>query len=155
MKIIAFDAISDTSMIKPCPLCNKAGKLVKAETVRHLVLSQFTDSITEREYALCMTKSCDVSYYSLTSATTIDKDSLTVPLWYKEGANPRYACYCSRVTVEQVLDAVIKEGARSVEDVARRTGAMRNCNCTYNNPLGKCCHKIILEIILLHKGLRQ
>ena len=77
----------------------------------------------------------------------IDKSLLVIPLWYKKDASPRYACYCSKVTIEQVRDAVIKEGARSVKDVARLTGAMRNCNCIHSNPLGKCCHKIILDII--------
>ena len=147
MKILSFSAIPDTAMIKPCPVCNKAGRRVGTETVRHLVQSQLVDTITEEGYGLCMTRSCDVSYYSLVSAKTIDKSLLTIPLWYKGGAAPRYACYCSKVTMEQVRDAVLIEGARSVKDVAGLTGAMRKCNCIHNNPLGKCCHKIIQETI--------
>lgn len=146
-KIMSFNAIHATQKIKACPHCNKIGKLVKAETVRHLVQSQFEVSITEDKYVLCMTESCEVAYYSLTSDMVVDKASLNVPLWYKVGANPKYVCYCSKVTEEQVRAAVMNEGAKSVQEVTKLTGAMEHCDCVHNNPLGKCCHLIIQEAI--------
>lgn len=147
MKLVPLNTAAAKAMLKVCPQCNKAGRRVSAETVRHLVQSRLVDSVAEGEYALCMTATCDVAYYSLASALEIDKAELNIPLWHKQGASPRYACYCNKVTIEQVRDAVMKEGARSVNDVTRLTGAMRNCDCLHNNPLGKCCNKIIQEII--------
>lgn len=70
---------------------------------------------------------------------------------FKKDANPKYACYCSKVTEKQVIDAVVKCGAKTVNEVNAMTGAMKNPNCKENNPLGVCCHKIIQDAI--EKGL--
>ncbi|HGI3756894.1 TPA: (2Fe-2S)-binding protein, partial [Streptococcus agalactiae] len=53
----------------------------------------------------------------------------------------------------QVIEAVVKHGAKSVKEVNAITGAMKNSNCKENNPLGVCCHKIIQEAI--DKGLKM
>lgn len=79
------------------------------------------------------------------------KDQVKVPIWFKKDANPKYACYCSKVTEEQVIEAVINHNAKTVKEVNAVTGAMKNPNCKENNPLGVCCHKIIQEAI--DKGL--
>ena len=75
------------------------------------------------------------------------KDQIKVPIWYKKDANPKYACYCSKTTEEEVIRAVIKHNAKTVEDVIKITGAMANDNCIKNNPRGVCCHNIIQEAI--------
>lgn len=62
-------------------------------------------------------------------------------------ANPKYACYCSKVTEEQVVDAVLKHGAKTAQEVNDITGALKNFNRKVNNPMGVCCHKIIEEAI--------
>ena len=92
-----------------------------------------------------------VVYYSSDSSTIFNKQQVKVPIWFKKDANPKYACYCSKVTEEQVIDAVIKHGAKTIKDIIEITGAMKNSQCQKNNPLGKCCHKIIQEAI--DKGL--
>lgn len=69
----------------------------------------------------------------------------------KKDADPKYACYCSKVTEDQVIEAVVKHGAKTVKEVNAITGAMKNSLCKENNPLGVCCHKIIQEAI--DKGL--
>ncbi|PHJ37694.1 BFD-like (2Fe-2S) protein [Desulforamulus profundi] len=79
------------------------------------------------------------------------KDQIKVLVWFKKNANPKYACYCSKVTEEQVIDAVVKHGSKTVQQVNAITGAMKNSNCKENNPMGVCCHKIIQEAI--NKGL--
>ena len=75
-----------------------------------------------------------------------------VSIWFKKDADPKYACYCSEVTEDQVIEAVVKHGAKTVKEVNAITGAMKNSNCKENNPLGVCCHKIIQEAI--DKGLK-
>ena len=39
-------------------------------------------------------------------------------------------------TEEQVIDAVIKHGAKTVKDIIEITGAMKNSQCIKNNPIG-------------------
>ncbi|HEY5500503.1 MAG TPA: hypothetical protein VIK09_00810 [Candidatus Humimicrobiaceae bacterium] len=75
------------------------------------------------------------------------KDQIKVPIWYKKDANPKYACYCSKTTEEEVIRAVIKYDAKTVKEVIKITGAMKNDNCIKNNPRGVCCHNIIQEAI--------
>lgn len=51
-------------------------------------------------------------YYLLQSSsrTTLNKQQLKVPIWFNKDANPKYACYCSEVTEEQVINTVVKDG---------------------------------------------
>ncbi|SCZ78737.1 Csac_0668 family 2Fe-2S cluster-binding (seleno)protein [Acidaminobacter hydrogenoformans] len=143
MKIFGQAALK----IEPCPLCGKSGRPVGGITVRHLLLEAYREEATSEAYFMCMNEDCDVVYYETDGATSFTKQEIEVPIWFKRDANPRYACYCSHVTVEDVMDAVIHQGARTVSEVNRLTGAMKNANCKLNNPLGVCCHGVIQDVI--------
>lgn len=126
-----------------CPICKKQGTLVKNFTVKHIVLDELMEKVQDNDYFLCMNDECDITYYNSGSNIQFNKNQLKVPIWFKKDANPRYACYCSKVTEEQVINAVLKDGATNMQEVLEITGAMSNSQCQKNNPLGKCCHEII------------
>jgi len=130
-----------------CPVCRKQGTLVKSITVRHMVLDELTEQVGDKDYFLCMDEECDITYYNIKSNIKFNKQQVKVPIWFKKDADPKYACYCSKVTEEQVIKAVAKDCAKSVKDIVLLTGAMKNSQCQQNNPLGKCCHQIIQEAI--------
>lgn len=130
-----------------CPVCHSMGQGVGRSAVEHLVKDEDRLQAADDEYRICLDESCGVVYYSLEKGIIFTKDQVRVPIWFKEGAYPRYACYCSQVTEDQVIDAVIRQGARTVRDVNRLTGAMKNSNCKEKNPLGICCHGIIQAAI--------
>ena len=134
-----------------CPVCKRQGTLVKNITVKHMVHDELTDQVGEKDYNLCMSEDCDVTYYNTESNVNFNKQQIKVPIWVKKDADPKYACSCSKVTEDQVIEAVVKHGAKTVKEVNAITGAMKNSNCKENNPLGVCCHKIIQEAI--DKGL--
>ncbi|MGD9570133.1 MAG: Csac_0668 family 2Fe-2S cluster-binding (seleno)protein [Sedimentibacter sp.] len=134
-----------------CPRCKRQGKLVENFTVKHMVSKELMEQVGEDDYYLCMSEDCDITYYSPKECAEFSKQQLNVPIWFKKDANPKYACYCSKVTEEQVINAVIKDGATNMQEVLKITGAMKNSNCRKNNPLGKCCHQIIQSAI--NKGL--
>ncbi|MBM7853916.1 bacterioferritin-associated ferredoxin [Desulfohalotomaculum tongense] len=134
-----------------CPVCRKPGVKVKNITVKHLVADEFIDQVGNADYYLCMNEGCEVVYYNLKLAVKFDKKQIRVPVWFKKDADPKYVCYCSRVTEEEVIAAVVKNGASTVEDIVNLTGAMKNARCQVNNPLGKCCHPAIRAAI--EKGL--
>lgn len=134
-----------------CPICKTAGTKVKNITVKHLVVETLTELVGDADYYLCMDKECDIVYYNTESNITFNKQQVKIPIWFKKDANPKYACYCSKVTEEQVINAVVKDGAENMKDVLKLTGAMKNPQCQKNNPLGKCCHQIIQDAI--DKGL--
>lgn len=134
-----------------CPICNNEGVSVNKATVEHLVADDYRKDVAGNQYRICMNEGCEVVYYNLDNGIKFSKDQVKVPIWFKEDANPKYSCYCSKVTEEQVIDAVIKHGAKTVKEVNAITGAMKDSNCKENNPLGTCCHEIIQDAI--NKGL--
>lgn len=143
--------VTDMAKVNKCPICNSEGISVGKVTVEHLVSENHCKDIVGDQYKICMNEDCDVVYYNLDNGTTFLKDQVNVPIWFKKDANPKYACYCGKVTEEQVIEAVVKHGAKTVKEVNAITGAMKNSNCKENNPLGVCCHKIIQKAI--DKGL--
>lgn len=130
-----------------CPVCEKQGTLVKNITIKHMVLDELTEQVGDNDYFLCMNEVCDIAYYNTESNMKFNKHQVKVPIWFKKDANPKYACYCSKVTEEHVINAVLKDGAANMKDVLRITGAMSNSQCQKKNPLGKCCHQIIQTAI--------
>ena len=134
-----------------CPLCGHIGEIVKNITIRHMIIDDFMKKIGEEDYYLCKNENCDVVYYNLKSGIKFSKKQVKVPIWFKKDANPKYACYCSKVTEEEVINAVVKDGATNMSQVLKITGAMSESQCEKKNPLGKCCHKIVQEAI--DKGL--
>lgn len=135
---------------KICPVCERLGEEVENFTVKQLVMDHLTELVGDKNYYLCISEECDIVYYNQ-EGIKFDKQQVKVPIWFKKDAKPKYTCYCSKVTEEQVINAVVKDGAKTVADIIKITGAMQNADCKKNNPLGKCCHKIIQEAI--DKGL--
>lgn len=136
-----------TEINKLCPICNKKGEFVKSITVKHLVNDELKKIVNDKLYFICMNENCEVVYYNNESSTIFNKNQVKVPIWFKKDADPKYACYCSKVTEIQVKDAVLNYGATTVKDINEITGAMKICQCEKENPLGKCCSPIIKEII--------
>ncbi len=134
-----------------CPVCSKEGILVKNITVKHMVLNELNEIVGNTDYFLCMNENCNISYFNKEVDIKFNKEDLISPIWFKSDANPKYICYCNQVTEEQIIDAVVNNGAKNIKDIIVLTGAMKNGKCEVNNPLGKCCSPIIQEAI--KKGL--
>ena len=130
-----------------CPSCRATGTPVHQVTVQHLLTEELSGQLKEGNYALCMNPSCETAYFSHDTNLQYQQAQLKVPLWFKAGADSKYMCYCSQVTEEQVFHAVKEEGATTLKDVIKKTGAMANSDCLRKNPLGKCCHEIMQEAI--------
>ncbi|WAM33607.1 Csac_0668 family 2Fe-2S cluster-binding (seleno)protein [Caldicellulosiruptor morganii] len=126
-----------------CPVCKQEGIPVKNFTVRHIVLEEYLPQVGTKDYFLCTNPECDVGYYQ--GENLFYKQQLRVPIWLKKDANPKYVCYCSRVTEEDIIDAVLKKGAKTLGDACKITGAMTECKCEINNPTGKCCTDLVKE----------
>jgi hypothetical protein len=90
----------------PCPLCKTKGRYVENITVRHLLRKEMEEKAGQEDYYLCMNARCDIACYNDKTCTAFQKKDIIVPLWFKDDANPRYACYCSKITEEDVARAV-------------------------------------------------
>lgn len=130
-----------------CPICNKEAKLVSYITVKHLVKHNLQNKVIKAPYYLCMSHQCDVAYFSSNNNDIIYKNDLTIPIFFKDSADPKYICYCNKVTEEMILDAIHNKGASSIKEICDITGAMEKCNCIKNNPMGKCCSPNIKTIL--------
>lgn len=60
-------------------------------------------------------------------------------------------CYCNHVTESDIKNA-IKEGALTVQEVIKITGAMKDSNCAVNNPKGTCCYSDIVYVFNKYKN---
>ena len=98
-----------------CPVCNNEGVTVSRIIVEHLVTDDYRNAVDGDQYKICMNEDCDIIYYNLDKEIKFLKDQVRVPIWFKKDADPKYACYCSKVTEDQVIEAVVKHGAKTVK----------------------------------------
>jgi bacterioferritin-associated ferredoxin len=94
-----------------------------------------------------MNEDCNVIYFSPDLKVSYKSSQVRIPVWFKKDACPKYIYYCNHVTEEQIINAVLNDGAKNMKDIIRLTGAMKNCKCEINNPLGGCCSPFIQETI--------
>jgi hypothetical protein len=137
-------AIDAQSKMK-CPTCSKTGQKVQNETVKHILKAKYKSKIGEQDYYLCMNPDCSVAYYNPESV--FDKSALKVPLWYKKDANPKYACYCRKITQEEVTKTVMETGLAEAGPIMQHLRGNVKGNCKINNPTGHCCHPVFNEVI--------
>ncbi|WP_075589665.1 bacterioferritin-associated ferredoxin [Labilibacter marinus] len=60
-------------------------------------------------------------------------------------------CYCGNVDRE-TLAKVIKDGAKSIEDIRWITAACKDNRCATTNPKGVCCEDEIKAMIVAEHG---
>ena len=107
-----------------CPKCKSKGIEVKNITVKHLVDDEFVNQVKEHTYFVCMDEGCNIVYFSSDLKVSYSKEQIKVPIWFKKDANPKYICYCNRVTEQDIINAVINDGAKDIKDIIRLTGAI-------------------------------
>lgn len=128
-----------------CPSCKEIGKKVPIQTVKSLVLADNQNRVGNIDYFLCMNSDCNVAYYN--SESTFEKSALKVPLWYKKDAAPKYACYCRKITREEVTKTVQQKGLTDTGVIMQYLRGTVNSNCKINNPTGHCCHPVFNEMV--------
>jgi len=119
---------------------------VLAITVAHFVKAESLIICPEDRYFACLNPSCDVAYFNVATHRVFYTQELKEPIWYKKNAKPKIICYCNKVTDEDIINAALNKGARTVKEAIKITGAMKNSNCRINNPLSKCCMPAIQNI---------
>ena len=139
--------------VTTCPICNRDTQEVKTITVKHFVIDSLVGKVHEDNYRICLNEDCDVVYFDLEKNVIFKNQDIKIPIWYKKDANPKYICYCNQVTEQQIINAVLDDGAKNIKDIIRLTGAMKNGKCEINNPIGKCCSPFIQDTI--NKILKQ
>jgi len=55
-------------------------------------------------------------------------------------------CYCENVSEKTILEA-IANGAKTLKDIQKSTGACTGNTCAEKNPSGKCCSRDINKLL--------
>ncbi|NLF80442.1 MAG: (2Fe-2S)-binding protein [Clostridia bacterium] len=123
------------------------GQAVTSATVEHFLNEDNRRRLADGEYYICLSEDCRVAYYCSDPPAIFEQNDINPPIWFKKDAAPKYICYCNKITEQQIMDAVTDQGAKTLKDIMRLTGAMQNANCEINNPLGVCCGPVIRQTI--------
>ena len=122
-----------------CPACGKSGRKVKGVTLESLVHPERHAHITEDQYYVCTTPTCDTVYFGPANERSFRKSDLTVRFGLKETDPPRHVCYCFDHTVGEIEDEIRRTGRSTVVQRIKADMSARGCRCEYVNPLGACC----------------
>lgn len=141
------DAKQEAKESNECPVCGHPGKPVKDITVKSLIKDELSDGVKGQYLHLCLDKDCKVAYYDNVTEEVITAEDLKVPIWYKSDVPVRYACYCAKITKEEVIDAVVNKGLTGREEISQALRGEFECECVKNNPQGSCCSKAFKEMI--------
>ena len=60
--------------------------------------------------------------------------------------NDDLICYCDHVTKGEII-AALEQGAITLSDIKKMTGACTSCQCAEKNPSGKCCSRDIASVM--------
>jgi NAD(P)H-nitrite reductase large subunit len=69
--------------------------------------------------------------------------------WLEKGGNET-VCYCKNVDKMKILSAITLQGAKTLDEIKRLTGAGTGGDCKNTHPEGRCCHSDIQEILNLY-----
>lgn len=132
----------------PCPHCNQQGMMVRNITVKNLLQLELKDKIKDNiVFYLCTDSDCSISYYDKGAKNIFEVNDVKVPIWYKKGAEPIMACYCNKITKEDVKQMVKTYGITDMNKIIiRLRGKVKN-TCVAKNPSGQCCNEFFNEII--------
>ncbi|WP_340637981.1 (2Fe-2S)-binding protein [Moorella stamsii (nom. illeg.)] len=118
-----------------CPVCGTKGQKVPGITVASLLNTAAAASLSNTQYNLCLSPSCNVVYYS-DHGTVFTKENIRVPVWFKE-KSPRIICYCNKVTDSKILDHIVtRQCCHNLKDIREHTGANAGHDCLTQNPAG-------------------
>ncbi len=119
-----------------CPYCGQKATQVPQSAARG-ILKKHISLPKSDNFWLCSNPSCEVSYFTKEKLWKVS--DCAIPLDFKEGAKKRYACYCSKLTYEEVAEAIKKTGNASWANVIKTAGKKARCECYKKNPFGVCC----------------
>ena len=139
----------------PCPRCKQQGEIVRKLTVRSLLVSELKKRVMDIAYYLCMSSDCEVSYYSNAPDEIFTINDVKVPIWYNKSAHPKYACYCNKITDEEVIETVKETGLSERSEIIKHLREKIKCACTAMNPSGQCCTPLFPDAINIGLKARQ
>jgi hypothetical protein len=139
------------TIIELCPHCGTVAYPVPAETVTNCAgRSGFIDAA--QKWNACTNRECQVAYFS--KEKTVHAADINVRLWYKDEEGDVPICYCSKLTRDEIRNAVLR-GCGTIDEVQEATGKDVTGKCLSENPLGQCCRNVFLKTIQDAKSINK
>jgi len=143
-----------TSCNKTCPICEKTGLIVNSATV--LNLTNRTDLRLNNKHFICTNPKCECVYFDEEYTYAIKKEEVNVPIWFKSRINNYLVCYCKKIYLTEIIDAVMKLNNPTKEEIIKYLGKESiEQNCLVNNPISKSCDKLFKNAINYAKELKE
>lgn len=122
---------------KNCPVCGGKALSVLPITAKSLIKKSRKISLKENFY-ICLNPDCKISYF--TDSKTYKTSDTVVPIDFKSDSKIKYACYCNKLTYEEVAFAVKNKKAKNWAEVVKVVkGKINPSKCIEKNPFGSCC----------------
>jgi Zinc binding domain len=134
-----------------CPICGQKGLKVKVETIlsltKPLIKEQLGD-LEQETFSLCTSKTCDVAYFNHTGIHVLT-NQLTVPIWFKNNKEEYLVCYCRRITLDDIIEAVnfIKQDVTIERVLTYLNKDLVKTDCLHNNPTSESCERLFNNAI--------
>ncbi len=133
-------------------MCGTSGALVSHETVQYLRSEPYKEDLRLEIFSLCMHPDCEMAYYSADYGYLTLQREMTTPIDFKADASEKYACYCNKITIDDIRHAVLKEHASHIKDIFRFRGPIIVEKCKLNSPFGCSC---IADINKMMEEIKQ
>lgn len=138
-----------------CPNCGDEGQKVANFTVQRFVQKEFKEYVVDDDYYLCMEAKCEVGYFNNDVGKSVLSKNLKRSLWYKEDAESKLICHCTKITEEDIIQTVIETGLKNMRHIMFYLRGRFSNACGSMNPLGKCCVTTFNEIITKARRIKQ
>lgn len=78
---------------------------------------------------------------------------MKVPIWFKEPLNNMVVCYCRKITLQEIIQAVKEANLSTEEEIVTYLGKeKKQVDCKRKNPVGKECKQLFQNAIEYAKG---
>ncbi|MDF2699752.1 MAG: BFD-like (2Fe-2S) protein [Haloplasmataceae bacterium] len=138
------------SELNGCPLCGRIGLDVAFETVYSLtnpLLKEQLKNLKDSRFYLCTQRPCKVAYYT-ENKEKIMINQINVPIWFKHHKDEYIVCYCRRIILSDILEAVNHLEIVTKENIIEYLNKEDVItDCLHNNPTGSCCDKLFENAI--------
>lgn len=129
-------------------MCGTTGALVPSETVESLIEKEVEKHQYKYEiFSLCMDPVCEMAYYSADYGYLYLQRDIKTAIDFKEDSKEKYACYCHKITIDDVRKAVKEQHVRSVKELFMSHQPIIVSACVKSNPFGCTCMGDISKMI--------
>ncbi len=147
-----------------CPKCGSQAHPVNIDLLGNILKDEIAKTYGGETPYLCLNPSCEVSYFDPNTNEVFTNGDCAVGIWFKDGAQNSYICYCEKVTEKEIIETVVETGLDDLGSVmlylrdsigeacGEKQPAATSCNRYFQDTIKKA--QIIREALTYYKDLK-